>query len=53
MWRFASGNYAPNKIEVIDLRPQKERRIRWKYNPDGSKSPVEIGDCRVEKTKFI
>lgn len=42
VWRFASGNYVPNKIEVIDLRPQKERRIRWKYNPDGSKSPVEI-----------
>lgn len=42
IWRFASGNYDSPKLNLIDLRPQKVRKTIWRYNPDGSKYPMQI-----------
>lgn len=52
IWRFAAGNYAPSKIEIIDLRPQKKRVIRWKYNTDGSKYPVSVVEVNRSNKKM-
>lgn len=42
IWRYATGNYNPPKLDLIDLRPKKVKRTIWKYNPDGSKYPLQI-----------